>query len=50
METMTNIKKYLAEIGRKGGEAGTGDAKKRGDSEHYKKMRAARETKKADKK
>ena len=46
----TQIQKYLSEIGRKGGQSGTGDAKKRGDSEHYKKMRAAREAKRADKK
>jgi hypothetical protein len=47
--TTTPIKKYLAEIGRKGGEAGTGESKSRGDSEHYKKMRAAREAKRKDK-
>ena len=36
--------------GRAGGISGTGDAKKRGDSEHYKKMRAEREAKRVDKK
>jgi len=46
----TPIQKYLSEIGRKGGQSGTGDSKKRGDSEHYKKMRAAREAKRIDKK
>lgn len=47
---MNDVKKYLAKIGRKGGQSGTGDSKKRGDSEHYKKMRAAREAKRVDKK
>jgi hypothetical protein len=46
----TSVQKYLSKIGRNGGSAGTGDAKKRGDSEHYKKMRAAREAKRIDKK
>jgi hypothetical protein len=43
----TQIQKYLSQIGRKGGQSGTGEAKKRGDSEHYKMMRAAREAKRA---
>jgi len=43
-------RKYLSTIGQRGGTSGKGDAKKRGDSEHYKKMRAAREAKKIDKK
>jgi hypothetical protein len=43
-------KSILAKSGSKGGKAGTGDSKKRGDSEHYKKMRAAREAKRVGKK
>jgi hypothetical protein len=44
-----SARQYLSSIGQKGGVAGRGEAKKRGDSDHYKKMRAAREAKKADK-
>lgn len=36
---MTKIKDYLASIGKRGGEAGTGKAKAR-DPEHYRKMAA----------
>jgi general stress protein YciG len=36
---MNEIKKYLSKIGRKGGEAGKGEAKRRGDSEYYKRIR-----------
>lgn len=34
---MTDIKKYLSEIGQKGGSAGRGASKRR-DPEHYRKM------------
>lgn len=44
-----SARKYLSTIGQRGGAAGKGDAKKRGDSEYYKKIRAAREAKRADK-
>lgn len=37
-----DVKKYLADIGRKGGESGKGEKKKRGDSEYYKKLAAKR--------
>jgi|WetSurSiteA1Bulk_404760.scaffolds.fasta_scaffold00868_6 hypothetical protein len=45
-----HTRKYLSALGKKGGAAGTGESKKRGDSEHYKKMRAVREAKRVDKK
>jgi len=33
---MTNaIKRYLAQIGNKGGQSGRGDSKRRGDAEYY---------------
>ena len=38
------IRKYLSEIGKKGGQAGKGDSKRR-DPEHYKKMVEARNVK-----
>ena len=44
-----SARQYLSTIGQRGGTAGKGDAKKRGDSEYYKKIRAAREAKKVDK-
>lgn len=44
-----SAREYLSTIGQRGGVAGTGDAKKRGGSEHYKNMRAAREAKRVDK-
>jgi hypothetical protein len=37
---MSTITKYLSGIGRKGGQAGTGEAKRRGDSAYYRAMRA----------
>jgi hypothetical protein len=40
------IRRFLSEIGTKGGKAGTGDAKKRGDSDHYRKMIQKRWSKK----
>ena len=46
---MNSVQKYLAEIGKKGGSAGRGASKRRGDSEHYRKMVAAREAKRKDK-
>lgn len=33
-----DIKQYLAQIGSKGGKSGTGTAKRRGDSRHYKRL------------
>jgi hypothetical protein len=44
-----SARKYLSTIGQRGGVAGTGDAKKRGGSNYYKKIRAAREAKRVDK-
>lgn len=44
-----SARKYLSTIGQRGGAAGTGDAKNRGDSGYYKKIRAAREAKRVDK-
>jgi hypothetical protein len=34
-----DVKRYLSEIARRGGSAGTGSAKVRGDSEYYSKLR-----------
>jgi hypothetical protein len=39
------VQRYLKEIGSRGGKAGTGKAKRRGDAEHYKRMTEARERK-----
>ena len=36
-------KKYLAEIGRRGGRSGTGAKKIRGDSEYYRQLRQKRQ-------
>ena len=36
------IREYLAKIGAKGGEAGTGKSKIRGDSEYYRRIRKQR--------
>jgi len=36
------VKKYLAEIGRRGGAAGKGAAKRRGNSEYYRGIRRKR--------
>jgi hypothetical protein len=36
---MENIKKYLARIGKKGGKAGKGESKIRGDSDYYRRIR-----------
>lgn len=37
--TMNNsVKKYLSDLGKKGGAAGTGDKKRRGDPEYYRDM------------
>ena len=33
------IKKFLSEIGRKGGKAATGEKKRRGDSAYYSRLR-----------
>lgn len=44
-----SARKYLSTIGQRGGTAGTGDSKNRGGSDYYKKIRAARETKRVDK-
>ena len=41
-----SARKYLSTIGQRGGAAGKGHAKKRGDSDYYKKIRAVREAKK----
>lgn len=38
---MDKLKKYMSEIGRKGGKAGRGESKRR-DPDHYKKMVEAR--------
>jgi len=43
------VKKYLSSLGQKGGTAGRGEKKKRGDSDYYKKIRAVREAKRVDK-
>jgi hypothetical protein len=42
----SSIKKYLAEIGKKGGSAGRGASKSRGNSEYYKSLRAKRKPRK----
>lgn len=36
------IKRYMSYLGTKGGSAGKGDSKRRGDSEYYKAIRAKR--------
>jgi hypothetical protein len=36
------IRDYLAKIGSKGGKAGAGESKKRGDSEYYRRIRKQR--------
>jgi general stress protein YciG len=41
---VTDIKKYLSEIGKKGGSSGRGASKRR-DPEHYRKMVEARKKK-----
>ena len=33
-----SVKKYLSDLGKKGGAAGTGDKKRRGDPEYYRDM------------
>jgi hypothetical protein len=43
-----SARQYLSSIGQKGGVAGRGEAKKRGDSDYYKKIRATRKLKKTD--
>jgi hypothetical protein len=45
------IKKYLAELGRKGGKAGKGKSKVRGGSDYYRKLRmkGLQKTKRSDK-
>lgn len=48
VEVKDAVKAYLAEIGRKGGAAGTG-ARKCRSPEHYKKMAAARKAKRKKK-
>jgi hypothetical protein len=48
--TMNAVQKYLSEIGTKGGSAGRGASKRRGDSDYYKRIRAAREEKRKKKK
>jgi hypothetical protein len=40
------ISNYFSEIGKKGGSAGTGKNKRRGDSNYYKKLRQKRKDKK----
>lgn len=40
------VSEYMSKIGTKGGKRGKGSAKKRGNSEFYKKIRAARSKKK----
>ena len=49
---MSDIKKYLATIGRKGGEAGTGEAKKRdaGDPDYYRRISGIAAAKRKEKK
>jgi hypothetical protein len=47
--TTPQIKAYLSAIGRKGGSAGRGDAKRRGDSAHYRAMAARRRKKSQNK-
>ena len=47
---MNTVQKYLSEIGTKGGSSGRGAAKRRGDSEYYKRIRAVREAKRKKKK
>lgn len=37
---------FLREAGRRGGSAGTGDAKRRGDSDYYRRIARKRRTKK----
>ena len=44
-----SARKYLSTIGQRGGTAGKGESKKRGDTDYYKKIRAVREAKKVDK-
>jgi hypothetical protein len=47
MTTDPAISAAAAAMGRKGGKA-TGDAKRRGDSEYYRRIRAAREAKRRE--
>jgi len=38
------LSKLLSDLGRQGGRAGTGQAKTRGNSDYYRKLRAKRKT------